>query len=222
MGLFEVVLLSVGLAMDAFAVSVCKGLAAGKATGKEYLLCGLWFGVFQALMPLAGYLAGSGFERLISTAAPWVAFILLTLIGSNMIREALGPEEEVSPGFDIKTMFMMAVATSIDALAVGITFVAVPVEILDSGRLANVILAVTIIGVITCIISMLGVRTGSTFGDRCRAGSGIMGGIILLLIALHSLAAHLDSINTLSETETILGLLAFTVVFALVMLRIFR
>ena len=191
MGLFEVLLLSVGLAMDAFAVSVCKGLASGKATIKEYLLCGTWFGAFQAAMPLAGYLAGSGFERAISRAAPWVAFILLTLIGCNMIREALGPDEEVSPGFDIKTMFLMAVATSIDALAVGITFVAVPVEIIDSGRLVNVILAVVIIGVATCMISMAGVAAGSAFGDRYRKGSGIMGGIILLIIGFHSLITHL-------------------------------
>ena len=140
MGLFEVLLLSVGLAMDAFAVSICKGLAAGKVTKKEFLLCGVWFGSFQAIMPLIGYLVGSRFEKLISVIAPWVAFILLSLIGVNMIKEALEPDEEVSPGFDIKTMFMMAVATSIDALAVGITFVAVPVRIFDSGSFSMLFL----------------------------------------------------------------------------------
>ena len=207
MGLFEVLLLAIGLAMDAFAVSICKGLAVGKVTKKEYLLCGVWFGTFQGVMPLIGYLVGSNFVKLISMVAPWVAFILLSLIGSNMIKEALGPDEEVSPGFDVKTMFMMAVATSIDALAVGITFVAVPVEIIDSGSLINVVIAVIIIGVITCIISMAGVKIGSVFGDRYKAGSEIMGGIILLFIGFRALITHLDSANTLSDTETIFGML---------------
>ncbi|MBQ2066826.1 MAG: manganese efflux pump, partial [Clostridiales bacterium] len=127
MGLFELLLLSVGLAMDAFAVSICKGLAAKKITSKELFICGAWFGFFQGAMPLIGYLVGSLFEKFITMVAPWVAFVLLSIIGANMIKEALSPDEEAAPGFDIKTMFMMAVATSIDALAVGITFVAVPV-----------------------------------------------------------------------------------------------
>lgn len=207
MGLFEILLLSVGLAMDAFAVSICKGLAAGKVTKKEYLLCGVWFGVFQSIMPLTGYLVGSNFEKLISMVAPWVAFILLTLIGGNMIKEALGPDEEVAPGFDIKTMFMLAVATSIDALAVGITFVAVPVKILESGKLVNVLVAVIIIGVITCFISMAGVKIGSVFGNRYKAGSEIMGGTILMFIGFRALITHLDSSNTLSDSETIFGML---------------
>ena len=207
MGLFEVLLLSVGLAMDAFAVSVCKGLAAGKITKKEYILCGVWFGSFQGIMPLIGYLVGSSFEKLISIIAPWVAFFLLSLIGGNMIKEALGPDEEVSPGFDVKTMFMMAVATSIDALAVGITFVAVPVVVFNAGRLLNVIFAVILIGVITCIISMCGVKIGSIFGNRYKAGSEIMGGTILLFIGFRSLLTHLDSANTLSDSETIFGML---------------
>ena len=207
MGLFEVLLLAVGLAMDAFAVSICKGLAAGRVTKREYLLCGVWFGTFQGVMPLIGYLVGSNFVKLISIVAPWVAFTLLSLIGGNMIKEALGPDEEVKPGFDVKTMFMMAVATSIDALAVGITFVAVPVEIIDSGRLVNVLIAVIIIGVITCMISMAGVKIGSVFGDRYKAGSEIMGGTILLFIGFRALITHLDSANTLSDNETIFGML---------------
>ena len=145
MGLFELFLLSVGLAMDAFAVSICKGLASGRVTIKEYLTCGIWFGLFQGIMPFIGYLIGSRFEKYISMIAPWVAFFLLTLIGGNMIKEALSPDEEVKPGFDFKTMFMMAVATSIDALAVGITFVAVPVEVFDRGPFINVIFAVLMI-----------------------------------------------------------------------------
>lgn len=191
MGLIELLLLSVGLAMDAFAVSICKGLASGKATAKEYLTCGIWFGAFQAIMPFIGYLLGSGFEKYITMIAPWIAFGLLSLIGGNMIREALSPEEEMAPGFDLKTMFMMAVATSIDALAVGITFVAVPVRVLNAGDLANVIFAVLVIGVITFTISAAGVKTGSVFGDRYKTKAEIFGGVILILIGLHSLLSHL-------------------------------
>lgn len=207
MGLFELFLLSVGLAMDAFAVSICKGLASGKVTIKEYLTCGIWFGAFQGIMPFIGYLIGSSFEKYISMIAPWVAFLLLTLIGSNMIKEALSPDEDVKPGFDVKTMFMMAVATSIDALAVGITFVAVPVEVLDRGPFINVIFAVLMICVITFIISMAGVKIGSIFGDRYKSGSEIMGGTILLFIGFRSLITHLDRSQTLSDSETIFGML---------------
>lgn len=207
MGLFEVLLLSVGLAMDAFAVSICKGLAVKKITAKEYLLCGIWFGTFQGMMPLLGYLVGSRFEKLIVMVAPWVAFILLSLIGGNMIKEAFSPPEEVKPEFDIKTMFMMAVATSIDALAVGITFVAVPVKILKSQGIHNVLLAVVLIGVITCIISMLGVKIGHIFGMRYKSGSEIMGGTILIFIGLRSLITHLDKSQALSDSEIIFGML---------------
>ncbi|MCR5254841.1 MAG: manganese efflux pump [Acetatifactor sp.] len=207
MSIFEVLLLSVGLAMDAFAVSICKGLAAKKITLKEYLLCGIWFGSFQGLMPFIGYMVGSRFEKWINIIAPWMAFILLSLIGGNMIKEAFGEDEEVTPGFDIKTMFMMAVATSIDALAVGITFVAIPVEVLDAGKMPNILFAVIMIGVITCIISMLGVKIGNLFGVRYKSGSEIMGGTILIFIGLHSLISYLDSSNTLSDSDIIFGML---------------
>ena len=207
MGIFELFLLSIGLAMDAFAVSICKGLAVKKITAKEYLLCGIWFGTFQGLMPLIGYFVGSRFERFINMVAPWVAFILLSLIGGNMIKEAFSPPEEVKPEFDVKTMFMMAVATSIDALAVGITFVAVPVKVLPSGAVSNVLLAVLMIGVITCIISMIGVKIGHIFGIRYKSGSEIMGGTILIFIGLRSLITHLDKSNALSDTDIIFGML---------------
>lgn len=207
MGLIELLLLAVGLAMDAFAVSVCKGLAAGKVTKKEFLLCGIWFGFFQGMMPFIGYLVGSRFEKLITMVAPWVAFGLLSLIGGNMIKEALSSDEEASPGFDVKTMFMMAVATSIDALAVGITFVAVPVEVFNTSRILNVLFAVIVIGVITFIISMIGVKIGSVFGDRFKSGAEIMGGTILLFIGFRTLITYLDSSHSLSDNETIFGML---------------
>lgn len=193
--------------MDAFAVSICKGLAAKKITGKELFICGAWFGFFQGAMPLIGYLVGSIFEKFINMVAPWVAFVLLSIIGGNMIKEALSPDEEAAPGFDIKTMFMMAVATSIDALAVGITFVAVPVEVFEAGRLTNVLFAVAVIGVVTFLISTAGVKIGSVFGSRYRSGSEIMGGTILIFIGLRSLITHLDSSNTLSDTDTLFGML---------------
>ncbi|MBR5358835.1 MAG: manganese efflux pump [Clostridiales bacterium] len=207
MGLFELLLLSIGLAMDAFAVSICKGLAAKKITAKELFICGAWFGFFQGAMPLIGYLVGSVFESFITMVAPWVAFVLLSIIGGNMIKEALSPDEEAAPGFDIKTMFMMAVATSIDALAVGITFVAVPVEVFEADRIVNVLFAVGVIGVVTFLISTAGVKIGSVFGSRYRSGSEIMGGTILIFIGLRSLITHLDSSNTLSDTETLFGML---------------
>ena len=158
-------------------------------------------------MPLIGYFVGSRFERFINMVAPWVAFILLSLIGGNMIKEAFSPPEEVKPEFDVKTMFMMAVATSIDALAVGITFVAVPVKVLPSGAVSNVLLAVLMIGVITCIISMIGVKIGHIFGIRYKSGSEIMGGTILIFIGLRSLITHLDKSNALSDTDIIFGML---------------
>lgn len=136
MGLVELLLLAVGLSMDAFAVSVCKGLAMGEVKPKHALICGAWFGGFQALMPMIGYLLGEAFENIISAVSSWIAFGLLVLIGGNMLREALSKDEEkASAGIDVKTMFLMAVATSIDALAVGITFACVPVQLFAGPQL---------------------------------------------------------------------------------------
>ena len=208
MGLFELLLLSVGLAMDAFAVSICKGLAVKKLTIKECLICGVWFGVFQSLMPFIGYIVGSGFEKWISMVAPWVAFILLSIIGINMVREAFSEEEEEEKAdFDVKTMFMLAVATSIDALAVGITFVAVPVELFNASKLQNTIVAVLIIGVITFFISAAGVKIGNLFGTRYKSGSEVMGGTILVFIGLNTLIEYLDTSNAMSDSDTIFGML---------------
>ncbi|MCR4927220.1 MAG: manganese efflux pump [Lachnospiraceae bacterium] len=207
MGIFELLLLSVGLAMDAFAVSVCKGLSVKKTSVKECLICGIWFGAFQGIMPFIGYLIGSGFEKWISIVAPWVAFALLSLIGINMIREAFSEETEEKAGFDLKTMFLMAVATSIDALAVGITFVAVPVHVFDMSKLQNTIFAVIVIAVVTFTISALGVKIGNLFGSRYRSGSEVMGGTILIFIGLKTLIGYLDKSDAMSDSDNIFGML---------------
>jgi len=179
MGTLELILLSVGLAMDAFAVSVCKGLALQKIRIKHMLICGAWFGGFQALMPLLGWLLGSRFSRYIEKFDHWIAFILLALIGANMIREAVsGKEEDVDSSLKFGEMFLMAVATSIDALAVGVSFAFLNVSIVP---------AVTCIGVITFVISAIGVKIGSIFGARYKARAEIAGGVILIIIGLRIL-----------------------------------
>lgn len=195
MGIWELLLLAVGLSMDAFAVSVCKGLAMPRAGLREAAICGVWFGGFQALMPMLGYLLGARFEQYVDRYASWIAFVLLALIGANMIKEALTEdEEEASAGLDAKTMLLMAIATSIDALAVGITFACVPVTLLAASALLNTVLAVCIIGVTTCVISCIGVRLGNTFGARYKAKAEIAGGVILILIGLKILLSHLGVI----------------------------
>ncbi|MCR5627461.1 MAG: manganese efflux pump [Lachnospiraceae bacterium] len=208
MGIFELLLLSVGLAMDAFAVSICKGLSVKKLTLKESLVCGIWFGAFQGIMPFIGFIVGSGFEKWISMVAPWVAFILLTLIGINMIREAFTEEAgDEKEDFRVKTMFLMALATSIDALAVGITFVAVPVDVLKTGKLQNTIFAVIVIAVITFFISALGVKIGNLFGMRYRSGSVVLGGTILIFIGLYTLIGYLDTSDAMNDSDTVFGML---------------
>lgn len=192
MGFLELFLLAVGLSMDAFAVSVCKGLAMQKVTFRSAAICGVWFGGFQALMPFIGYLLGAGFEMYINAVASWIAFVLLALIGGNMIREALSKEEEnASAALDVKTMFLMAVATSIDALAVGITFACVPVEIMAASQLMNTVVAVCLIGLTTFTISCIGVKAGSVFGARYKSKAEFVGGAILILIGVKILLEHL-------------------------------
>lgn len=194
MGFLELFLLAIGLSMDAFAVSVCKGLAMQKVTFRNAAICGVWFGGFQALMPFIGYLLGSGFEKYINAVAPWIAFVLLALIGGNMIREALSKddeEEETSAALDVKTMFLMAVATSIDALAVGITFACVPVEIIAASQLVNTLVAVCLIGATTFVLSCAGVKAGSVFGSRYKSKAEFVGGAILILIGVKILLEHL-------------------------------
>ncbi len=185
MGFGELALLAVGLSMDAFAVSICKGLAMKRATLKAGLICGTWFGGFQALMPLLGYFLGTLFASAIEAFDHWVAFILLALIGANMLREAFGSSDEASGGADLsfKTMFIMAVATSIDALAVGIS--------LAMAGNVNIFVAIAMIGVTTFVLSAVGVKVGNVFGSRYEKKAEAAGGIILILLGLKILLEHL-------------------------------
>ena len=187
MGFIELFLLGVGLSMDAFAVSVCKGLAMKKATLKSQMTCGIWFGGFQALMPLIGFFLGALFADAIKSFDHWIAFGLLVLIGANMLKEALEQEcdccEESSADMSVKTMFVMAVATSIDALAVGIS--------LAMAGDVNIWAAVVIIGVTTCALSALGVKIGNIFGSRYEKKAEFAGGVILILLGLKILLEHL-------------------------------
>lgn len=183
MGLIELFLIAVGLSMDAFAVSVCKGLAMPKCTFKKAAIVGLWFGGFQALMPAIGYVLGAQFQETIASIDHWIAFVLLALIGGNMIHEALdNDEEEADASLDVKTMFLLAVATSIDALAIGITFAFLKV---------NIIPEVCFIGIVTFIISFAGVKIGNIFGARYKNKAEIVGGVILILLGLKILLEHL-------------------------------
>ncbi len=192
MGFVELLLLAIGLSMDAFAVSVCKGLAMKRLRFRDAAICGVWFGSFQALMPFVGYLLGSRFEQYIRAVSSWIAFILLALIGANMLREALSKEEEehASAGLDFKTMLVMAVATSIDALAVGITFACVPLQLIAASELLNTLLGVCIIGLTTFAISCTGVKIGNVFGTRWKSKAEIAGGAILILIGVKILLEH--------------------------------
>lgn len=184
MGLGELFLLAIGLSMDAFAVSICKGLASKKAGLREMGSCGIWFGGFQALMPLIGFFLGTLFSAAIEAFDHWIAFGLLALIGINMLREAFSKEEDESNGdFGFKTMFVMAIATSIDALAVGVSMAL-------AGNV-NIWIAITLIGVITFFTSALGVKIGNIFGDRFEKKAEIAGGVILILLGFKILLEHL-------------------------------
>lgn len=190
MGLGELLLLALGLSMDAFAVSICKGLAMKKATWKASATCGIWFGGFQALMPLIGYWLGSFFAEAIETVDHWVAFGLLAIIGINMLKEALETEDmgkscpvDGQVDLSVKTMFVLAVATSIDALAVGIS--------LAMAGSVNIWAAVALIGVFTFGMSAAGVQIGNVFGSRFEKKAQIAGGLILILLGVKILLEHL-------------------------------
>lgn len=171
MGFIELFILAIGLSMDAFAVSVCKGLSLRKINLKHMCIAGAWFGGFQALMPLIGYFLGNVFAHTITKYDHWIAFILLLIIGGKMLQEAFSDEEDLDSSMSIKTMFFLAVATSIDALAVGVTLAVLQVSIIP---------AVCFIGIITFICSAIGVKIGSLFGTKYKSKAEIFGGIILI------------------------------------------
>lgn len=182
MQLWELFFIAVGLSMDAFAVSVCKGLSVSRVRMRHRLSVGLYFGGFQALMPLIGYLLGSQFQQMITSVDHWIAFVLLVVIGINMIREARGDAEEVDASFGAKSMFPLAIATSIDALAVGVTLAFLQVNILASASL---------IGATTFVLSIIGLTVGNLFGAKYKSRAEILGGIVLIVMGIKILAEHL-------------------------------
>lgn len=183
MGLWELFVIAFGLSMDAFAVSVCKGLSVRRCGIKHMLICGSYFGLFQGGMPLIGYILGSQFESLVSVIAPYIAFALLSLIGYNMIREAKsGDEEEMDDDFSVKAMIPLAIATSIDALAIGVSFAFLQVKIIP---------AVSLITVTTFAFCVIGVKIGSIFGSKYKLGAEFFGGLVLILMGFKILMEHL-------------------------------
>ena len=189
MKFIELLLIAIGLSMDAFSVSICKGLTTKKFSWRMALVCGLWFGGFQVLMPIIGYFLGAQFQEMIEAYDHWIAFGLLFLIGANMIREAIWGKEEESKengALDFKTMLFLAIATSIDALAVGVSFACIQVKLWSS---------VLVIGLTTFVFSVLGVKIGNVFGSKYEKSAGIIGGIILILSGLKILLEHLGIIS---------------------------
>ncbi len=184
MGIISLFILAVGLSMDAFAVAICKGLSMKKIEIKKVVIVGLWFGGFQALMPMIGYLLGKQFKDTITSIDHWISFVLLALIGFNMIREALSKDDdcEQSEALDFKSMFVLAIATSIDALAVGVTFAFLEV---------NIVQAVTFIGIVTFVLSAIGVKVGNVFGVKYKSKAELAGGIILIVLGAKILIEHL-------------------------------
>ncbi len=183
MGIFDLIIIAIGLSMDAFAVSICKGLSVQKIQPKHVLTAGAYFGGFQALMPLIGYLLGRQFESMITSFDHWIAFVLLAIIGGNMIRESRGCDcEEVNDSFSFKTMLPLAIATSIDALAIGVTFAFLRV---------NIIMAVVLIGITTFSLSAVGIKIGNVFGTKYKSKAEFAGGAILVLLGLKILIEHL-------------------------------
>ena len=182
MGLWELFVFALGLSMDAFAVSICKGLSVKRCSIKHMLISGLYFGLFQGGMPLIGYLLGSQFESLVTAIAPYIAFALLAMIGYNMIREAREDDETVDDDFSMKAMIPLAVATSIDALAIGVSFAFLQV---------NIIPAVSFIAVTTFACCVIGVKIGSIFGSKYKHGAEFFGGLVLILMGFKILMEHL-------------------------------
>ena len=183
MGLVELLMIAIGLSMDAFATAICKGLTLRKNNIRNSVLVGFYFGLFQAIMPLIGYLFGSVFGDAIVKFDHWVVFVLLVFLGINMIKESFSPDDNCDTcNLNFKVMFLLAIATSIDALAVGITFAFLKV---------NIILAILLIGIITFIMSFIGVKLGSKFGSKYEKKAQILGGVILIGMGLKILLNHL-------------------------------
>jgi putative Mn2+ efflux pump MntP len=183
MGILEIIFIGIGLAMDAFAVSICKGLSMKKLDIKKAVIIALYFGIFQAVMPIIGYLLGSSFQNIVTNIDHWIAFILLLFIGGNMIKESFDPEDDKkNDDVSFKTMIVLAIATSIDALAVGITLAFLQ---------TNLLFSVSIIGIITFVLSLVGVKIGNKFGDKFQNKAEFAGGIILILIGVKILLEHL-------------------------------
>lgn len=184
MGTLELFILAVGLSMDAFAVSICKGLSVQQLKPKHMLICGIYFGGFQALMPFIGWLLGIQFQSLITNIDHWIAFVLLAVIGLNMVKESRSRDEDECPdaSFDGKAMLPLALATSIDALAVGVTFAFLDV---------NIVPAVSFIGLITFACSAVGVKIGHVFGSKYKSKAELLGGLVLIAIGLKILVDHL-------------------------------
>lgn len=183
MGWVELLIIAVGVSMDAFAVSVCKGLSVQRIRFRHVASTAVWFGGFQALMPFIGYFLGVWFADFVSSVDHWIAFVLLSIIGANMIKESCSKDENcaLEPDFSFKTMFAMAVATSIDALAIGVSFAFLKV---------NIWAAVALIGLVTGIFSAVGVLIGKYFGCRYKSKAEFMGGIILIAMGLKILLEH--------------------------------
>lgn len=185
MNLIEIILISIGVAMDAFAVAICKGLAIKKINIKKAIIIGLYFGIFQAVMPILGYLLGTTFKDLILKIDHWISLLLLSSIGINMIKESFNKDNSYNDNLDISTMLVLSIATSIDALAVGITFACLKV---------NIVIPAIIIGIITCIISIIGAIIGNKFGNKLESKAEIFGGVILILLGIKILLEHLEII----------------------------
>lgn len=183
MGILELFMIAVGLSMDAFAVSICKGLSLKEMSWKNGATAGLYFGGFQAFMPFIGYLLGWRFKNMITQVDHWIAFVLLTFIGVSMIKESREQVKEMNNAFDFKTMLPLAVATSIDALAVGISFAFLNVSIMP---------AITLIGITTFVFSFVGIKIGNIFGEKYKSHAELAGGSILILMGLKILLEHLN------------------------------
>ncbi len=186
MSLTELFIIAVGLSMDAFAVSICKGLSLQKMNWKNAVVAGLYFGGFQALMPLIGYFLGTGFKDMITQIDHWIAFALLAFIGANMIKDSRDEADSLDDSFGPKAMLPLAVATSIDALAVGVSFAFLNVQIVP---------AVSFIGVITFVLSFVGIKVGNVFGARYKSGAEVAGGVILILMGVKILLEHLGILS---------------------------